>query len=179
MSEDKNAYGLVAEFDEQEQVVAALQRLRAAGFRRIEVYGPEPIEEADQILERRPSRVPLIIFVASVAGAAGGFFLQWYGSVIGYPLNIGGRPLNSWPAFGTTTVELSILCMVLAGAVALLWACRMPLLYHPIFEAPGIERASQDRFLICVDASDPNFESERLRRLLRVHNPVRIDEVPA
>jgi hypothetical protein len=179
VSDTAPLYGLVAEFDEQEQAVAALQRLRAAGFRRIEVYGPEPVEDADQILERQPSRIPLIVFVAGVLGAAGGFFLQWYGSVIGYPLNIGGRPLNSWPAFGTTTVELSILCMVLAGAVALLWGCRLPLLYHPVFAAPGFERASQDRFLICVDASDPQFEPERLRRLLDVHNPLRIAEVPA
>ena len=179
MSDSPHSYGLVAEFDEQEQMLAALQRLRAAGFRRIEVYSPEPVEEVDQILERRPSRIPLIIFVAGVVGAAGGFLLQWYGSVVGYPLNIGGRPLNSWPAFGTTTVELAILCMVLAGTIALLWACRMPLLYHPIFNAPGIERASRDRFLICVDARDPSFEPERLRRLLRVHNPVRMNEVPA
>jgi hypothetical protein len=177
MTDMPSVYGLVAEFDQSEPMLAALQRLRAAGFRRIEVYGPEQVEEVDQILERRPSRIPLIIFVAGVVGAVGGFLLQWYGSVVGYPLNIGGRPLNSWPAFGTTTVELAILCMVLAGTIALLWACRMPLLYHPIFDAPGIERASQDRFLICVDARDPSFEPERLRRLLRVHSPIRIDEV--
>jgi hypothetical protein len=179
MTDSPPHYGLVAEFDQSEPMLAALQRLRAAGFRQIEVYSPEPVEEVDQILERRPSRIPLIIFVAGVVGVIGGFLLQWYGSVVGYPLNIGGRPLNSWPAFGTTTVELAILCMVLAGTLALLRACRMPLLYHPIFDAPGIERASRDRFLICVDVCDPNFEPERLRRLLRVHNPVRIDEVPA
>jgi len=179
MSDSPPPYGLVAEFDQSEQMLAALRRLRAAGFRRIEVYSPEQVEEVDQILERQPSRIPLIIFVASVLGAAGGFLLQWYGSVVGYPLNIGGRPLNSWPAFGTTTVELAILCMVLAGTIALLWACRMPLLYHPIFDAPGIERASRDRFLICIDARDPRFEPERLRRLLRVHSPIRIAEVPA
>jgi hypothetical protein len=179
MTDSPPHYGLVAEFDQSEPMLAALQRLRAAGFRRIEVYSPEPVEEVDQILERRPSRIPLIIFVAGVVGAIGGFLLQWYGSVVGYPLNIGGRPLNSWPAFGTTTVELAILCMVLAGTIALLWACRMPLLYHPIFDAQGIERASRDRFLIHVDAGDPHFEPERLRRLLRVHNPVRMNEVLA
>jgi hypothetical protein len=179
MSDTPSLYGLVAEFDQSEQMLAALQRLRAAGFRRIEVYSPEQVEEVDRILERLPSRIPLVIFAAGVLGAAGGFLLQWYGSVVGYPLNIGGRPLNSWPAFGTTTVELAILCMVLAGTIALLWACRMPLLYHPIFDAPGIERASQDRYLICIDAHDPSFEPERLRRLLRVHNPARIAEVQA
>ncbi|UEM01796.1 DUF3341 domain-containing protein [Skermanella rosea] len=179
MSDAPRPYGLVAEFDRPEPMLAALQRLRAAGFRRIEVYSPEQVEGVDEILERRPSRTPLVVFAAGVVGAAGGFFLQWYGSVIGYPLNIGGRPLNSWPAFGTTTIELAILCMVLAGTAALLRACRMPLLYHPIFDAPGIERASRDRFLVCIEAGDPRFDPDRLRRLLHVHDPVRLSEVPA
>lgn len=171
--------GLVAEFDHRDAMIGALRRLREAGFGKLEVYSPVAVEGVDEILGRRRFGTPLVVFIAGVAGAAGGFLGQYYGSVIDYPLNVGGRPLNSWPAFATTAVEVAILAMVLAGIVGLLRACRLPRLYDRIFDAPGMERATQDRFLILVDGGDDGFDPGRVYDLLERFRPLRIAEVPA
>ena len=172
-------HGVVAEFEHQEGLLAALRGLRYAGLTELEVYSPVRVEGVDEILGRSGSRLPAVIFIAGAAGAVGGFFLQYYGMVIGYPLNVGGRPLNSWPAFGTTTFELCVLLAILVGVGALLAACRLPRPYDPVFEAPGIERASQDRFLLKIGAGDPRFDRETLPALLANYQPLSIAEIPA
>jgi hypothetical protein len=171
--------GITAAFEDRDEMLDALRRLRYAGFTRIEVYSPEPVEEADAILGHRVVWLPLVIFAAAVAGAAGGFLLQWYGSVHGYPVNVGGRPLNSWPAFGTTTFELMVLAAVLVGTAALLAFCRLPRLYDPVFGAPGLDRATRDRYVIRVEARDRYFDRDRLYRRFRRYERVEIADVPA
>ncbi|WP_448206946.1 DUF3341 domain-containing protein [Azospirillum sp. sgz302134] len=168
---------IVAAFDSPDAMLDALRRLREGGFSRMEVYGPHAVEGVDDILGRRGGALPLVIFAAGVVGAVAGFILQYIGMAVHYPLNIGGRPLNSWPAFSTTTFELAALSMILAGIVAFGWSCRLPRLYDPIFDAPGMERASQDRFLIRVEARDGTGDRELLHRLL-AGTPARIAEVP-
>jgi hypothetical protein len=175
----QDLYGIVATFERQDQMLKALRRLKLAGFSRMEVYTPFAVEEVDEILGRRAFWLPILIFAAGVAGAIGGLFLQYYGMAIGYPLNIGGRPLNSWPAFGTTTFELTVLSAILVGVGGLFAFCRMPRFYDPIFVAPGIERASQDRFVICIRASDERFDRDRLYWVLNRYEHVAITDVPS
>jgi hypothetical protein len=177
--ENGTIHGIVAEFEHEKGLLDALRGLRYAGLTELEIYSPTRVDGADEILGRSGSWLPAVIFAAGLAGAVGGFFLQYYGMVIGYPLNIGGRPLNSWPAFGTTTFELCVLLAILVGIGALLVACRLPRPYDPVFEAPGIERASQDRFLLKVAADDPRFDRETLPTLLASYHPLRVAEIPA
>lgn len=119
-----------------------------------------------------------IMLLAGIAGAGGGFFLQWY-AARDYPLNVGGRPLNSWPAFVPITFELTVLTAALVGVLTLLCLAGLPRLHHPVFADPRFKRASQDRFFICIRADDPLYANEDVRRTLAASHPESIAEVPA
>ncbi len=170
---------VLAVFDSPDVMLDALRRLREAGFARLEVYSPLAVEGVDDVLRRRARALPLIIVAAGVMGAAGGFALQYYGMAVDYPLNIGGRPLNSWPAFSTTTFEMAALSMLVVGTLAFFALCRLPRLYDPVFEVPDMDRASQDRFLIRVDLREASIDRERLERVLARFDGLRIEEVPS
>jgi len=171
-------YGLVGEFVESDAAVALARQLRMEGFRCFDVYSPVPLEEMEELLPSRPrSALALIMFAAALAGLILGFFMQYAIAVIGYPLNIGGRPLNSWPAFIPSAWEICALFTVYIGFAAFLVYCRLPQLYHPIFNAPRFERASQDRTFLCVEAQDPRFDAERVSAIFRKHRAARIAEV--
>ncbi|KAA0574515.1 DUF3341 domain-containing protein [Azospirillum sp. Sh1] len=172
-------HGTLAAFDSPDAMLETLRHLRQEGFTRLEVYSPYAVEEVDDLLGRKPRALPLIIVAAGTLGAVGGFLLQYWGMVLSYPLNIGGRPLNSWPAFSTTTFELAALAILLVGFLAFCAFCRLPRLYDPIFDAPGFEHASQDRFLIWIAEREGRDDGELLQRLLPHREGVRIDEVPA
>jgi hypothetical protein len=172
MSEE--SYGVIAAFDSEEDLVAAVHRLRLRGLE-LETYTPYPVEAIDRILGRPPSRIPVVVFFAAMLGLAGGYLLQYWGMALAYPFNVGGRPLNSWPAFMTTTFEIGILIASLFGFLAYLVVTRLTLLYHPIFNAPGFERASQDQFLVCVHGR----RREEVAVLLGPVRPRLVAEVPA
>ncbi|CAO3426965.1 DUF3341 domain-containing protein [Azospirillum endophyticum] len=171
--------GRLASFDSPDAMLEALRRLRQEGFSQLEVYGPHTVEGVDELLGRRARALPLVVVAAGVMGTVGGFFLQYWRMVLGYPLNIGGRPLNSWPAFAPSTFELAALTILLIGFLTFCMACRLPRLYDPIFDAPGFEHASQDRFLIWIAEREGHDDRDLLRRLLPEGEGVRIDEVPA
>lgn len=171
-------YGVVAEFLRPADVVTVARELRHGGVRRMDVYSPTPIDEIDEIVAPRPRRsLALIMFFGGCIGAVLCYFLQYYAAVIGYRLDIGGRPYNSWPAFVPSAWEVCALFTVYAGFFAFFLYCRLPLLSHPIFSAPGFERASQDRFFVCVEADDPHYDVERLSRLFAQGNAVRVTEL--
>jgi hypothetical protein len=171
-------YGVVGEFVAPDAAVAMARQLREDGFRSFDVYSPVPLDEMDELLPRRPrNALALIMFAAALAGLVLGFVMQYVIAVIGYPLNIGGRPLNSWPAFIPSAWEICALFVVYIGFVAFLVYSRLPQLYHPIFNAPRFERASQDRTFVCVEAVDPRFESARVAAIFRNHRATRIAEV--
>src|SRR6185437_10861238 len=133
---------------------------------RFDVYSPTPIEALDETVVPRPCiYVVGIMFLGGALGAVLSFFMQYYAAVINFPINVGGRPLNSWPAFVPVSWEICALFTVFFGFFAFCLFCRLPRLHHPIFEATGFARASQDRFFICVEAQDPRFDAERLARL--------------
>lgn len=175
---ESRRHGLIGEFAEPHQAVAMARRLRAEGRCRFEVYSPLPIDEMEGLVESRP-RVALavIMFVAACAGAAIGFFMQYAVAVIAYPLNVGGRPLDSWPAFIPIAWEICALFTVYIGFLAFLVFCRLPSLYHPIFDVPGFERVSQDRIAVCVEADGGRFDTRRISAAFRDHGALAVREV--
>jgi hypothetical protein len=178
MSADATLYGLLAEFDTPEALVAAARQARAAGYRQVEGYTPYPVEELYDALELHRTPVPLIVLLGGTLGAATGYGLQYWVSAVAYPLNVGGRPDNSWPMFVPVTFELMVLFAALFALVGLLWLNGLPQPYHPVFNVPGFARASQDRFFLCIAASDPRFDRAATRRFLESLGPREVSDVP-
>lgn len=176
MSDD--IYGLLAEFRTSEALLEAAKRARESGFRYVEAYSPYAVEGIAEAVGFRRDRVPLITLVGGIVGAVGGYFLQWYSAVIDYPINVGGRPLHSWPSFIVPTFELTILGAAIAAVIGMLAANGLPRLTHPIFNAPHFEQATRNRFFLCVTARDPHFDIERSRRFLEGLQPMSVVEVP-
>jgi hypothetical protein len=170
--------GLAAELPSAEALAAAAGRLRARGYRMIEAVSPLPLENVEEELHLPPSRLGKFAFVGGVTGGVLGYGIQWYGDVRAFPLLVGGRPLHAVPAFSPATFEATILGAALAAFVGVLVALRLPQLWHPMFEIPGIERASADRYWIVVDGRDPLFLAERTRADLVALDPVRVVAVP-
>lgn len=174
----KDLFGMIAMFTTPDAVKNAAAYLRQAGFRAFEAYTPYPVEGLGEIIH--PGRklfLPLLMFVGAILGAAWGYWIQYWDEALNYPLNVGGRPYNSWPAFTVGTFEFMLLVAVAAGFFGLLAASRLPKLYHPIFEAKVFERASRDRFLLCIEASDPRFDLALIRAAFERLGAERIEEV--
>jgi Alternative complex III, ActD subunit len=159
-------YGLMAEFDSPEALLEASRRAFAEGFRRMDAYSPFPVDGLAEAIGFPRTRVPLIVLIGGIVGCIGGFWLQYWVSVIDYPINIGGRPLNSWPSFIPVTFELTILLAALAAFFSVLGLNRLPMPYHPVFNVERFELASRNRFFLCIEAADKKFELERTRRFL-------------
>jgi len=170
-------YGLLAEFDGPEKLVAATERTVKEGYRRVEAYTPFPVEGLDEVLGLHRSRVPLIVLIGGIVGGFGGFFMEWFSAVIHYPINVGGRPLNSWPAFIPVVFELTILSAALAAVFGMLALNGLPMPYHPLFNVTRFEQASRDRFFLCVEATDAKFEREGTKRFLESLQPKGVYEV--
>ena len=159
-------YGLIGEFAEPEGAIETARRLRQEGFRHFDVHSPLPLEELEELLPERPRIwLALIMFAGAVGGLGFGFLMQYVVAALFYPLNIGGRPLDSWPAFVPSAWEICAFATVYIGFAAFLVFCRLPKFYHPIFNAPHFERASQDRTFVSVATDDPQFDSGRGSRL--------------
>jgi hypothetical protein len=171
-------YGLLAEFKTGDALLEAARRAREDGYRHVEAYSPYAVEGIAEAVGFNYSRVPLITLVGGIVGGAGGYFLQWYSAVIDYPINVGGRPLHSWPSFIVPTFELTILGAAIAALIGMLAANGLPRLVHPIFNAPHFEQATRHRFFLCLTARDPHFDVERSRRFLQGLQPMSVVEVP-
>jgi len=171
-------YGLMAEFGGSQEILEAVRASRGAGYRRIEAYTPFPVDGLAEALELRKSSIPLLTLIGGILGVAVGWFIQWYSAVIDYPINSGGRPLNSWPAFVPTIIELGILgaCLCAFGGALLLSG--LPRLRHPVFDTPGFERVSCDRFFLCIRSDDPLFDRERTHAWLAALSPLRVASTP-
>jgi len=169
-------HGLLVAFTSEKSFRTAFHHLRETGCTRLEAYTPYAVEPG--VLPGATTPMASIMLRAGVIGAGGGFYLQWF-AAHDYPLNVGGRPLNSWPAFIPITFELTVLTAALVGVLAFFCLARLPRLHHPVFADPRFRRASQDRFFICVRADDPLYASERVRRILTEAQPESSAEVPA
>jgi hypothetical protein len=171
-------YGLLAEFDNPTALVHAVRRAREEGYRRLDAYTPYPVEELTEALEFRRTRMPLVIFIGGVVGCVSGYLLQMYCAAWDYPINVGGRPLNSWPAFIPVMFELTVLIASLAAVFGLLGLCGLPRPHHPLFNVPRFALATRDRFFLCIEKRDPRFDLETTRAFLRELNPAEVSEVP-
>lgn len=172
-------FGLAAEFDSPGAIAAAARTVVGLSYTRVEAYVPEPIEELAETLGMRRSGIAPIVGTAALVGALTGYGMQWFASAVHYPLNVGGRPLNSWPMFVPITFELAILFAAVSGVVAMLWKNRLPQPYHPMFRLEAFRRASRDRYFLCVEAADPRFDPTRTRKMLEALEPIAVLEVPA
>jgi hypothetical protein len=170
-------YGLMAEFDRPEELRSAAQQAYAAGYRRMDAYTPFPVEGLAEALGLHRTRLPLVVLLGGIVGCIGGFGLQYYASVIDYPLNIGGRPLNSWPSFVPVTFETTILCAALAAVLGMLALNGLPMPYHPVFNVPRFELATRDHFFLCIKAADPHFDRQETRRFLECLGSREVTEV--
>ncbi|HZT60782.1 MAG TPA: DUF3341 domain-containing protein [Pyrinomonadaceae bacterium] len=170
-------YGVAAEFDDPTAIVAAARRLADEGYMKFEAYTPFHIEELSGAIPVRRPLLPLIVLAGGVVGAVGGFFMLYYATVIGYPLNIGGRPPDSWPMYIPITFELTVLFAALFAVFGVLALCRLPMPYHPLFGVESFARASQDRFFLCVEADDPKFDRQETANLLRSMNALEVNDV--
>ncbi|MDB6021407.1 MAG: hypothetical protein JWQ04_1264 [Pedosphaera sp.] len=179
MNGENKLYGLMAEFERPEEVVAAARRAYQEGYRRMDAYTPFPVEGLAEELGSPGSLVPAIVLTGGIVGGLSGYFMQWFATVIDYPLNVGGRPLHSWPAYIPITFELTVLTASLCALVGMLALNRLPEPYHPVFNAPGFEHATQDRFFLCIEAMDPKFKEQEVRKFLEGLKPRRIMEVEA
>jgi len=173
-------FGIIGVFDTPDAVKNAAIRVRDSGYRKFEAYTPYPIQGLDKILHPGTKwGLPVLMFGGAVFGAAWGYWIQAWSEVVNYPINVGGRPYNSWPAFTVGTFEFMVLCAVAAGLLGLLAASRLPQLYHPLFEARSFARASRDRFLVCIEATDPRFDAAAIGVLFTELGAERIEEVRA
>lgn len=172
-----NIYGLLASFVSPEALVRAAHRATENGYTQVDAYSPFPLDELSDALGFRKTRLPWFVFVAGVIGACVGYGLQYYCTVIAYPLNIGGRPLHSWPAFIPVTFETTILFASLAAVLGTLVFNRLPQPYHPLFNVPEFSLASRDRFFLCIEATDPRFDPDACYAFLESLEPLKIDWV--
>jgi len=168
---------LLAEFRDPETLRHALARVKQAGHRALDAFTPYPVEGLADELAIRPSRIRYAMLAGGLLVAAFAFGLQWYSAVIDYPINSGGRPLNSWQVFWLVPFEVGVFAAALCGVVALFWTCGLPRLHHPLFEIPGFERATQDRFFLLAAAEQSDEADRDLRHLLEGAGAVVVTEV--
>ena len=172
-------YGIMAEFDSPSDLVAAARRTYEAGYQRIDAYSPFPIEELAEAIGFHHNAVPLVVLIGGLVGCVSGYLLQYWIAVITYPINVGGRPLHSWPAFIVVTFEMTILCAGIAAVLGMLALNGLPMPYHPVFNVPRFAFATKDRFFLMVFSTDPKFSVVETRRFLEGLSPRSISEVPS
>jgi len=168
--------GIIACFASPEDLLAVLHRARDEGYTRIEAYTPFPVEGLDEALPHATTPMGWIMLAAGTCGACGAYALQYW-ATHDYPVNVGGRPLHSWPAFVPVAFELTVLTAAIVGVLALGWLCRLPRLHHPVFAVPGFERASQDRLFLLIRDDDPQFHPARTHAFLVDSKPEYVTEV--
>jgi hypothetical protein len=170
-------YGLMAEFESPTALAAAAHRVREKGYRKVEAYSPFAIEEVNEALGLHNNKLPLIVLCGGILGGLAGYLMQYYVAVIDFPLNIGGRPLHSWPSFIIITFELTILFAALSTVLGLFGLCGLPMPYHPVFNVSRFAFASRDRFFICIEANDPLFDRHETADFLHTLAPREVSEV--
>jgi hypothetical protein len=173
-------FGLLAEFDSSADLLEAARRTREAGYSRVDAYSPFPIHGMTAALGLRRTRLPIVVLIGGLTGTATALLMQWFSAAVHYPINVAGRPLASWPMFIPITFELTILFASFTAVLGMLGANKLPMPYHPVFNAPRFAMASRDRFFLSIEAADPIFDPTRTRDFLEqlsgVHDVVEVEE---
>lgn len=180
MSEAKTnsgLYGIAAQFADDAGLLDAVHKAREAGYTVMDAYSPVPVHGLHEALGRKRTKLPFITLCGALAGLFGGLGLQIWVSAVEYPMNVGGRPWVSWPSFFPVTFECTILGAALATIIGLFALCNFPQPYHSIFNAPGFERATNDRYFLCIEAADPKFDAQAVRALLESAGAETVSEV--
>jgi len=175
--EEQAIFGLMAEFEEHEELLAAARRAYSDGYRRMDAYSPFPIDGLAEALGHESSPIQLFTLAGGIIGGLGAYFMEWIAMAKLYPINIGGRPLNSWPNFIPVTFELTVLIASVSAFLGVFILNRLPEPHHPVFNVPEFERASNDRFFLCIEADDPKFEINETQRFLENLKPLKVTEV--
>jgi hypothetical protein len=171
--------GLLAEFADPDILVEAAGRTSQAGYRRIDAFTPQPVHGLPEALGIRGNRVAMVVLIGAIFGACVGYGLQYYMAGLSYVHNVGGRPVHSWPQFIPVTFETTILFAALSAVIGMFAMNGLPLPYHPVFSGSHFHRASQDRFFLWIEASDPQFNEEETRRFLEAFHPLSVEAVYA
>jgi uncharacterized membrane protein len=170
-------YGVMAEFNNPTSLVNAAREARARGYRKLEAYSPFPIEELTEALHLPKSKLPLIVLIGGILGGLTGYLMQYYVTVIYFPINVAGRPLHSWPMYIVITFELTILFAAISAVLGLLALCGLPMPYHPVFNVERFALASRSRFFLCIEARDPLFDRKATEDFLESLDARRVTEV--
>jgi hypothetical protein len=164
-------HGVLAEFLTPQELLEATRRARLEGYRRMDAYTPYPVEGLPAELGLPRTRISLVVLIGGLVGAAGGYFMQYWAAAVDYPLNVGGKPLNSWPAFVPITFEMMVLVAALSAILGMFFLNGLPHPYHPLFNVARFDRATQDRFFLCIEATDPRFDPLATRQFLESLHP--------
>jgi hypothetical protein len=178
MSERRSQlFGVMGEFSTPEDLLAATKKAREAGYKHVEAYTPFPIEGLAEAVGFKWTAVPLLTLIGGVGGGLTGFGLQYWVAAITYPINIGGRPLNSWPAFIPVTFELTVLGASIFAVVSMLALNKLPQPYHPVFNVERFGQASTDKFFLCIEARDPKFDLVETSKFFQSQHAQHVNEV--
>jgi Alternative complex III, ActD subunit len=172
-----SVYGLMAEFEDPTALVSATRRAHGEGYRRMDAYSPFPIEELHEALGAHHTRLPMLVLIGGALGCLGGYGLQAWVAAVAYPVNVGGKPFISWPAFIPITFECTILVAALTTVLGMLAINGLPMPHHPVFNVPRFALASRNRFFLCIESRDPKFDLEATRRFLETLNPREVSTV--
>jgi hypothetical protein len=173
----KPIYGLMAEFETPTALVAAARAAREKGYRKLDAYSPFPIEELTDALHLHHNKLPLIVLLGGIVGGLAGYLLQYYVTVVYFPINIAGRPLHSWPSYIVIAFETTILFAAISAVLGMLALCGLPMPYHPTFNVPRFALASRNRFFLCIESRDPLFDRASTIEFLETLEPREVSEV--